>query len=95
MIKTWKHKGLQQFFMTGNPKGVLSDKKDVERIRQRLYVIDSSETLDEIAAFSHYKLHPLTGNRKGTYSITVRANWRVTFEFKDGDAYILDLEDYH
>ncbi|HDL8286705.1 TPA: type II toxin-antitoxin system RelE/ParE family toxin [Yersinia enterocolitica] len=95
MIKTWKHKGLQQLFMTGNPKGVLSDKKDVERIRQRLYVIDSSETLDEIAAFPHYKLHPLTGNRKGTYSITVRANWRVTFEFKDGDAYILDLEDYH
>jgi toxin HigB-1 len=81
--------------MTGNPKGVLSDKKDVERIRQRLYVIDSAETLDEIAAFPHYKLHPLTGNRKGTYSITVRANWRITFEFKDGDAYILDLEDYH
>ncbi|CNJ99252.1 putative proteic toxin protein [Yersinia aldovae] len=81
--------------MTGSPKGVLSDKKDVERIRQRLYVIDSAETLDEIAAFPHYKLHPLTGNRKGTYSITVRANWRITFEFKDGDAYILDLEDYH
>lgn len=81
--------------MTGNPKGVLSDKKDVERIRQRLYVIDSAETLDEIAAFPHYKLHPLTGNRKGIYSITVRANWRITFEFKDGDAYILDLEDYH
>ncbi|MHA3669398.1 type II toxin-antitoxin system RelE/ParE family toxin [Yersinia enterocolitica] len=95
MIKTWKHKGLQQFFMTGSPKGVLSDKQDVERIRQRLYVIDSAETLDEIAAFPHYKLPPLTGNRKGTYSITVRANWRITFEFTDGDAYILDLEDYH
>jgi proteic killer suppression protein len=95
VIKTWKHKGLQQFFMTGNAKGVLSDKKDVERIRQRLYVIDSAETLDEIAAFSQYKFHSLTGNRKGTYSITVRANWRITFEFKDGDAYILDLEDYH
>lgn len=81
--------------MTGSPKEVLSDKKDVERIRQRLYVIDSAETLDEIAAFPHYKLHPLTGNRKGTYSITVRANWRITFEFTDGDAYILDLEDYH
>ncbi len=95
MIKTWKHKGLQQLYLTGNPKGVLSDKKDVERIRQRLYVIDSAETLDEIAAFAHYKLHPLTGNRKGIYSITVRANWRITFEFEDGDAYILDLEDYH
>ncbi|QZN96709.1 type II toxin-antitoxin system RelE/ParE family toxin [Symbiopectobacterium purcellii] len=95
MIKTWKHKGLQQLYLTGNPKGVLSDKKDVERIRQRLYVIDSAETLDEIAAFANYKLHPLTGNRKGTYSITVRANWRITFEFEDGDAYILDLEDYH
>lgn len=95
MIKTWKHKGLQHFFMTGNPKRILSDKKDVERIRQRLYVIDSAETLDEIAAFSQDKFHPLSGNRKGTYSITVRANWRLTFEFEDGDAYILDLEDYH
>ncbi|MFM1263617.1 type II toxin-antitoxin system RelE/ParE family toxin [Yersinia enterocolitica] len=58
-------------------------------------MIDSAETLDEIAAFSQYKLPPLTGNRKGTYSITVLANWRITFEFKEGDAYILDLEDYH
>jgi len=95
VIKTWKHKGLQQFFMTGNPKGILSDKKDVERIRQRLYVIDSADTLDEIAAFAQYKFHPLAGHRKGIYSITVRANWRITFEFKHGDAYILDLEDDH
>ncbi|WP_313681655.1 type II toxin-antitoxin system RelE/ParE family toxin [Pantoea sp.] len=57
----------------------------MERIRQRLYVIDNANTLDEIAAFSQYKFHPLTGNRKGTYSVTVRANWRITFEFKDGD----------
>ncbi|MDE1189146.1 MAG: type II toxin-antitoxin system RelE/ParE family toxin [Pantoea sp.] len=48
-------------------------------------MIDNANTLDEIAAFSQYKFHPLTGNRKGTYSVTVRANWRITFEFKDGD----------
>lgn len=41
------------------------------------------------------KFHPLKGDKKNLYAITVRANWRITFEFTDGDAYILNLEDYH
>jgi len=40
-------------------------------------------------------LHPLKGNRKGIRAVTVRANWRVTFRFEGGDAYDVDLEDYH
>ncbi len=42
-----------------------------------------------------FRLHPLKGNRKGVWAVTVRANWRVTFRFEDGDAYDVDLEDYH
>jgi proteic killer suppression protein len=42
-----------------------------------------------------FRLHPLKGNRRGVWAVTVRANWRVTFRFADGDAYDVDLEDYH
>jgi len=42
-----------------------------------------------------YRLHALTGSSTGRWSITVNGNWRVTFEFRDGDAYVLDYEDYH
>ena len=42
-----------------------------------------------------FRLHPLKGEREGRWSITVNANWRVTFEFKDANAYVLDYEDYH
>lgn len=42
-----------------------------------------------------FRLHPLTGNLADRWSITVNGNWRVTFEFRDGNAYVLDYEDYH
>lgn len=42
-----------------------------------------------------YQFHPLKGNRKGVWSISVNGNWRLTFEFADGNAYVLDYEDYH
>lgn len=42
-----------------------------------------------------YNLHELKGNRKGTWSVTVRSNWRITFIFKGEDAYDIELEDYH
>ena len=42
-----------------------------------------------------YQLHPLKGNRKGVWSISVNGNWRLTFEFADGNAHVLDYEDYH
>jgi proteic killer suppression protein len=42
-----------------------------------------------------FRFHPLTGNRRGTYSVTVKANWRVTFRFHEGAAHDVNLEDYH
>ncbi len=50
---------------------------------------------DDFAKFPNFKFHQLKGNKKNLFSITVKANWRITFEFYDGDAYILNLEDYH
>ena len=93
MIKSWKHKGLQKLYQNDDASGVQA--KDVERLKLRLQVLDDAETTDEFKNYPGFKFHPLKGDRKNLYAITVRANWRITFEFTDGDAYILNLEDYH
>nr|WP_036768022.1 type II toxin-antitoxin system RelE/ParE family toxin [Photorhabdus australis] len=61
---------------------------------QRLQAIDTANEIGELNR-QIYKLHPLKGDREGYWSITVRANWRITFQFINGDAYILNYEDYH
>ena len=92
MIRTFKSKALERLLKEGSVKGI--PKELEKRIRVRLEVIDSSLTIDDIRIPS-YDLHALKGDRKGTWSIKVSGNWRITFKFKDSDAYDLDLEDYH
>lgn len=92
MIKSFKHKGLKQLFEKGVTSGVIA--KDVERINDRLQSIDIAKDISELNR-QIYKLHKLKGDREGYWSITVRANWRITFQFINGDAYILNYEDYH
>lgn len=92
MIKSWKHKGLQRFFETGSSSGI--NPQHIKRLRERLRVIDLALVIDDINIAS-YRLHPLQGDRNGVWSVTVSGNWRITFEFTDGDAYILNYEDYH
>lgn len=92
MIKSFKHKGLKQLFEKGVTSGVLA--KDAERINDRLQSIDIAKDISELNR-QIYKLHKLKGDREGYWSITVRANWRITFQFINGDAYILNYEDYH
>lgn len=92
MIKSFKHAGLKEFFETGSTRKI--NAKHAEKIRLRLAVINLAEKIEDIN-LTGYKLHPLKGDRRGIWSVTVSGNWRMTFEFIDGDAYILNLEDYH
>ena len=92
MIKTFKHKGLKKFFETGSKAGIQA--KHERRLRMQLAAKDTASIIEDID-LPGFKLHPLKGNRDGVWSITVNGNWRVTFEFKDGNAYILNYEDYH
>ncbi|HDL6966610.1 TPA: type II toxin-antitoxin system RelE/ParE family toxin [Yersinia enterocolitica] len=92
MIKSWKHKGLQRFFETGSAAGI--NPQHVKRIRDRLRFIDLAETIEDVNV-AGYKLHPLQDEREGIWSVTVSGNWRITFEFTAGDAFILNYEDYH
>ncbi|CNG98567.1 putative proteic toxin protein [Yersinia thracica] len=92
MIKSWKHKGLQRFFETGSAAGI--NPQHVKRLRDRLRFIDLAETIEDVNV-AGYKLHPLQGDRENIWSVTVSGNWRITFKFTDGDAFILNYEDYH
>ncbi len=60
----------------------------------RLAALDTAQSIDDVD-IPGYRLHQLTGDRRGIWSITVNANWRLSFEFEDGNVYILNYEDYH
>ncbi|MEZ8943725.1 type II toxin-antitoxin system RelE/ParE family toxin [Vibrio sp. 10N.286.49.E11] len=92
MIKTFKHKGLKKFFETGSEAGIQA--KHERKLRMQLAAIDTATIIDDVD-LPGFKLHPLKGDRDGIWSITVNGNWRITFEFIDGNAYILNYEDYH
>ncbi len=92
MIKSFKHKGLKKYFQTGSVSGIQATHQ--RKLRMQLTAIDTAQEIDDIN-LPGFKLHPLKGNRDGIWSVTVNGNWRITFEFIDGNAYILNYEDYH
>jgi proteic killer suppression protein len=92
MIKSFKHNGLERFFESGSTRGIQT--KHSRKLRMQLSALDTAQTIEDIDV-PGYRLHSLKGTRKGLWSITVNGNWRVTFEFTDGNAYIVNYEDYH
>lgn len=92
MIKSFKHKGLQKFFETGSTAGI--NAQQANKIRLRLAALDAAETIEDMNRVG-YNLHQLKGSKSGTWSITVTGNWRITFQFENGHAYITNYEDYH
>ena len=92
MIKTFKHKGLKEFYLTGNKRGIQAS--HATKLRMQLVALDTAMDLDDIDIQGYY-LHRLSGERKNTWSIRVSGNWRLTFEFIDGSVFILNYEDYH
>jgi len=92
MIKSFKHKGLKEFFYTGSKKGIGPEHADrLERILDRLNA--AHEIKDMNCPGSN--LHTLSGDKKGLYAVKISENWRIFFEFIEGDAYIVDYDDYH
>ena len=87
-----RHKGLRRFYEAGSTAGIQVPHK--KRLRIQLAALDTAETIEDMD-IPGFKLHPLKGNRKGLWSISVSGNWRITFDFKDGNAYIVNYEDYH
>ena len=92
MIKSFVHKGLEQFFLTESKAGI--QPRHASRLRLILAQLHQARTLEDMN-IPTLRLHELKGNRKGTWSVTVQANWRITFRFGGGDAEVVDYEDYH
>ena len=92
MIKGFRHKGLEKLFCDGTKKGV-----QPEHARKLLDILDRLDAASVVEDMNYPGsfLHPLKGNLKGLWSVRVSGNWRVTFQFENGDAYIVDYTDYH
>lgn len=92
MIIRFRHKGLERLFETGDTSGVSA--QHVRKISQILAVLNIS---DEPAGMNlpGFRLHPLKGDRKGQWAVSVSGNWRIVFEFTGGDVTNVDLIDYH
>ena len=92
MIRSFRHKGLATFFATGSKAGI--QPQYAERLRLILGRL-SAATSPQDMGLPGLGLHPLGGDRKGTWAVSVSGNWRVTFKFLGKDADAVDDEDYH
>jgi len=92
MIASFRSKGLKRFFESASVAGV--QPHHAMRLRMLLVALDTSRSIEDMD-IPGFRLHPLKGTERGRWSVWVNGNWRVTFEYRDGDAHILDYEDYH
>ena len=92
MIKTFRHKGLETFFRTGSKAGI--QPHHAGKLRVMLTMLERAKRSEDMNA-PGWRLHPLTGNLAGNYSVTVNGNWRMTFAFDGEDAELVDYLDYH
>jgi len=92
MIKSFKHKGLEDFFYTENKRGIRPEHADrLQRILDRLNAASEIRDMN----YPGSNLHKLTGDKRGQYAVKVSGNWRVFFEFVERDAYNVHYDDYH
>ncbi|MCB8945139.1 MAG: type II toxin-antitoxin system RelE/ParE family toxin [Ardenticatenaceae bacterium] len=92
MIQSFKHKGLEKFFLTGSKAGIHADHaRRLQLILGRLHASTSPRDMN----LPGLNLHELKGDRQGTWSVRVSGNWRITFEFDGPDIINVNYEDYH
>ena len=92
MIKSFRHKGLERFFNEGSKAGI--QPAHAAKLARQLLMLNAAtgpEDMDKPG----WRLHSLSGTLAGHWSVWVNGSWRVTFEFRDGQAHVLDYEDYH
>lgn len=92
MIQSFKHKGIQRLFEKADHSKI--NFQNIQKLEHVLAVLNRAKTPNDMK-LPGFNLHPLSGSRKGYWAVTVRANWRVIFKFKDGDTWDVELIDYH
>ena len=92
MIQSNRRKVLRCFHATGSTAGIRH--RTPIKLRMQLAALETAVTIEDMNLLG-FRLHPLVGAERGRWSIWVNGNWRLTFEFCDGNVYVLDYEDYH
>ena len=92
MIKSFRHKGVEQFFKTGSKAKIKPQHAD--RLRLQLAALDNAKSHKDMNA-PNWRLHPLHGDLKNHWSVDVSGNWQLTFTFAGEDAVLVDYQDYH
>ena len=92
-VRSIAHKGLRRLYEDNSSKGLSADTAD--KLRKMLAFLDAMQDAEELRALPRWKAHILTGDRKGTWSLHVTRNWRLTFRIEDDEIIDMDLEDYH
>jgi toxin HigB-1 len=92
-IRSFVHKALKQLYVEDSERGLPPDV--VDKLRAMMAFLQDMRNPDELRAFPLWKVHRITGNRKGFWSLHVTRNWRLTFQIKDGEIVDVDYEDYH
>ncbi len=95
MLVSFRHKSLRRLHQAGSAQGLPPSMAD--KLRKLLFALETAETLDQLGRFPGWKLHPLKGDMKGYWSLTVTGNWRLIFRFSEATnaASDIDLIDYH
>lgn len=93
MIKTFADRDTQQLYVTGKSRRLPPDL--TKRALRRLEYVDLANSLNDLNTPPSNRLHALKGDREGQYSILINDQWRVCFQFVDGDAYDVEITDYH
>ncbi|MGD1092538.1 MAG: type II toxin-antitoxin system RelE/ParE family toxin [Bryobacteraceae bacterium] len=95
LLVRFRHKGIKQLHEDGNAKAVRPAMAD--KLRKLLFALDTADSLEQLGRFPGWKLHPLKGELKGLWSLTVTGNWRLIFRYDEqmNNAGDIDLIDYH
>ena len=93
IIRSIKHRGLRRLIEGNETRGIRPDL--VDRVRKILAVLIVAENIEHVQGPPGWRLHQLSGDRRGTWSISVSGNWRITFDVERNEIANLDLEDYH
>jgi proteic killer suppression protein len=92
MIRSFKHRGLKRLYERGDRAGIRPDLIDTV---ERILTVPDNAAAPQALDLPRDRLHPLIGDRKELWSVTVRANWRIIFRFQGTDAFDVELIDYH
>ena len=92
MIRSFRHKGLEAFFLRGSKAGI--QPRHAAKLRLILSTLDAARRPLDLNA-PGWRLHALQGQSQGLYAVTVSANWRIVFRFEGGNALDVDYLDYH